>query len=114
MPPAGHGDPGHRLHLHPHQQPRCRRKRLGLVGGDGGGIDNNGAVTLTGSTLSGNHAGDRGGGRYDNGGTVTFTSSFVQGNTALQAGGIVTATPITATTPTNCIGSPSPVPGCGG
>jgi hypothetical protein len=186
---------------------------LGLAGGDGGGIYNGGAVTLTNSTLSGNHAGARGGGIYnglgaatftssfvlnnsagsllsagsgggiynnggtvtftsghlssntalgavlgllggigggiyDNGGTVTFSTSFVQSNTAPTTGGIViinaivtltstainlntavaqpggvyrsggtitvTASPITANTPTNCTGSPAPVPGCVG
>jgi hypothetical protein len=186
---------------------------LGLAGGDGGGIYNGGAVTLTNSTLSGNHAGARGGGiynglgaatftssfvlsnsvgsllsagagggiynnggtvtftsghlssntamgavlgllggaaggMYDNGGTVTFSTSFVQSNTAPTTGGIVlvnaittltstainlntaaaqpggvyrsggtitvTASPITANTPTNCIGSPDPIPGCVG
>jgi hypothetical protein len=186
---------------------------LGLGGGDGGGIYNGGAVTLTGSTLSGNHAGTRGGGiynglgaatftssfvqsnsagsllsagdgggiynnggtvtftsghlssnsalgavlglvggaaggMYDNGGTVTFSTSFVQSNTAPMTGGIVlvnaittltstainlntavaepggvyrsggtitvTASPITVNTPSNCTGSPDPIPDCVG
>jgi hypothetical protein len=186
---------------------------LGLAGGDGGGIYNGGAVTLTNSTLSGNHAGARGGGiynglgaatftssfvlnnsagsllsagggggiynnggtvtftsghlssnsalgavlglvggaaggMYDNGGTVTFSTSFVQSNTAPMTGGIVlvnaittltstainlntavaepggvyrsggtitvTASPITVNTPSNCTGSPDPIPDCVG
>jgi hypothetical protein len=55
---------------------------LGLGGGDGGGIYNGGAVTLTGSTLTGNHAGTRGGGIYNGLGAATFTSSFVESNSA--------------------------------
>ncbi|MDB5064593.1 MAG: hypothetical protein JWM18_1027 [Chloroflexi bacterium] len=53
---------------------------LGLAGGDGGGIYNNGAVTLTNSTLSGNHAGAKGGGIYNGLGATTFTSSTVSDN----------------------------------
>jgi hypothetical protein len=127
---------------------------LGVTGGDGGGIYNDGGtVTFTSGNLSSNRAaglldlvGGMGGGMYDNGGTVTVTSSFVESNTAHQAAGIVTingiftltstsvtlnvavvnpggidrsggtftndTSAITANTPTNCIGSPTAVPGC--
>jgi hypothetical protein len=54
---------------------------LGLGAEDGGGIYNDGAVTLTGSTLSGNTAGNRGGGIYNGLGAATFTSSALTGNT---------------------------------
>lgn len=115
---------------------------------NGGGILNFGAVTLTGSHLSGNTADGLGGAVYSTGtaAATTFTSSTVTSNTAHQAGGIAsvnatltitsstvnvnaaTVNPggiyyvagsatlntstVTANTPTNCTGSPSPVPGC--
>lgn len=115
---------------------------------NGGGILSFGAVTLTGSQLSGNTAGGLGGALYSTGtpAAATFTSSTVKTNTANQAGGIasvngtltitssvVTAnaailnpggiyyvagsaslntSTVTANTPTNCVNSPSPVPGC--
>jgi hypothetical protein len=115
---------------------------------NGGGILDSGAVTLTGSTLSGNAADGLGGAIYSSGtpAAVTFTSSTVKSNTAHQAAGIasvngsltitnstVTAnaatvnpggiyyvagsatlntSTVTANTPTNCVSSPSPVPGC--
>jgi hypothetical protein len=62
---------------------------LGLGTGDGGGIYNGGAVTLTGSTLSGNTAGGRGGGIYNGLGAATFTSSALSGNTAGSGLGLV-------------------------
>jgi hypothetical protein len=57
---------------------------------DGGGILSFGAVTLTGSALSGNAANGRGGALYSTGtsAAATFTSSTVDGNTAGQGGGI--------------------------
>lgn len=57
---------------------------------DGGGILNFGAVTLTGSTLSGNTANGLGGALYSTGtpAAVTLTSSTVKSNTARQGGGI--------------------------
>jgi len=115
---------------------------------NGGAILNYGAVTLTGSHLSGNTAGGLGGGVYSTGtpSAATFTSSTVTANTANQGAGIAsvngtltltsstvttnaaTVNPggiyyvassatlntstVTANTPTNCTGSPSPVPGC--
>jgi hypothetical protein len=57
---------------------------------NGGGILNFGAVTLTGSTLTGNAADGVGGGIYSTGtpAAATFTSSTVKANTAGQAAGI--------------------------
>lgn len=56
----------------------------------GGGILNFGAVTLTGSHLSGNTADGLGGALYSTGtpAAATFTSSTVSSNTANQAGGV--------------------------
>lgn len=114
----------------------------------GGGILNFGAVTLTGSELSGNTANGLGGALHSTGtpAAATFTSSTVKNNTANQGAGIAnvngtltitssvvttnaaTVNPggiyyvagsatlntstVTANTPTNCVSSPSPVPGC--
>ena len=117
---------------------------------NGGGILSFGAITLTGSHLSGNTAAGLGGAVYSTGtaAAATFTSSTVTGNTAARGAGLAsvagaltitsssvtgnaatvdpggiyfdtgTATlhtsTVTANTPTNCVGSPSPVPGCVG
>jgi hypothetical protein len=55
---------------------------------EGGGIDNDasGALTVQGSTLTGNKAGDSGGGLY-NLGTATLRQSTLSGNTAGSDGG---------------------------
>ena len=53
----------------------------------GGGIFNDGTLTLTNSTVSGNTATYYGGGIY-NYGTVTLTNSTVSGNSANWGGGI--------------------------
>jgi hypothetical protein len=59
----------------------------GNTAAGGGGVLNEGAFTLTNSTLSGNVAYDRGGAVF-NRGTVTLTQSTVSGNTASgDAGG---------------------------
>ena len=59
----------------------------GNAGGQsGGGIDNNGGLTLTDSTVSGNHAAT-GGGINSQNGPLTLTNSTVSGNTAGQWGG---------------------------
>jgi hypothetical protein len=58
----------------------------GNSGGAGGGIDNNGSLTVTGSTISGNSAGV--GGSIDNEGTLTLTGSTISGNNAGAGGAI--------------------------
>ena len=56
----------------------------------GGGILNDGTLTLTDSTVSGNGNGnDAGGGIYNNGGTMTIADSTIANNTASYGGGIV-------------------------
>ncbi len=54
----------------------------GNVSGDGGGIFNDGTLTVTNSTFSGNSAVDGGGGIYNSGGTLTVTDSTFSGNSA--------------------------------
>jgi len=66
----------------------------GSVSADGGGILNQGTLTLNSSTVSGNSAGGPGfggtGGGIVNAGTLSLNSSTVSGNTASgQGGGIV-------------------------
>jgi hypothetical protein len=83
---------------------------LGLVEGTGGGLSNtdtpNGtapAATFTGSTVSGNTAGGRGGGIYNgNRDTLTMTSSVVTNNTSTLArgGGIAAIDSTTSLTST--------------
>jgi CSLREA domain-containing protein len=55
---------------------------------DGGGIRNNGALTLTNVTVSGNRASASGGGIYNNG-SLTLNNSTIANNTAADGGGIV-------------------------
>ncbi|HYV36662.1 MAG TPA: hypothetical protein VE988_13215 [Gemmataceae bacterium] len=54
--------------------------------GYGGGIYNDGTMTLSATTLSGNSAGHTGGGIY-NVGTLIISSSTLSGNTSFYAGG---------------------------
>jgi hypothetical protein len=54
---------------------------------DGGGLANYGTLTLTDSTLRGNTARNGNGGGVHNGGTLTLTRSTVSGNTARYNGG---------------------------
>jgi len=54
----------------------------------GGGIDNNGALTLNNDTISGNKASDGGGGIYNAGGTLTLNNDTLSGNSASTGGGI--------------------------
>jgi hypothetical protein len=91
--------------------------------GLGGAIYSSGtpaAVTFTSSTVKSNTA-HRAAGIASVNGTLTITSSTVTSNAAtVNPGGIYfvagTATlntsSVTANTPTNCVSSPSPVPGC--
>src|SRR3990172_2888761 len=55
--------------------------------GVGGAIRNDGTLTLTNSTVSGNTAGLRGGGIYNQQGTATLTNVTVSGNAASESGG---------------------------
>ena len=55
--------------------------RNGAEGVRGGGLENEGGLTLTRITVSGNIA-QQGGGLWNNGGTVTINSSTISGNTA--------------------------------
>ena len=59
----------------------------GNTGVNGGGLINNGMATLTGCTVANNTAADRGGG-IDNTGTLTLTNSTVARNSANQGGGL--------------------------
>src|SRR5262249_58555579 len=52
----------------------------------GGGIQNNGALTVTGSTFTGNRANFGGG--IQNSGTLTVTGSTLSGNAAAGGGGV--------------------------
>ena len=61
------------------------------VNGNGGGIYNNGKVTVTNSTITGNSAGANGGG-FSNGGMLTVTNTIVAGNTAASTGPDVVGT----------------------
>jgi hypothetical protein len=68
----------------------------------GGGIENNdGTLTVTNSTLSGNSAvGGDGGGILSNGGTLTVTNSTLSGNSAAYGGGIANDGTLTVTNST--------------
>jgi len=55
--------------------------------GSGGGIYNQGTLTLTDSTISGNSAAGSGGGIYNDGTLTLLTNSAVSGNFAGKAGG---------------------------
>jgi predicted outer membrane repeat protein len=54
----------------------------------GGGIDNYGTLTVSNSTISNNTAGNRYGGGINNQGTLTVSNSTFSGNTASLGGGI--------------------------
>ena len=54
----------------------------GDLDGTGGGIANEGTLTLTNSTVSGNSAGEAASGGIWNGGTMTISNSTVSGNSA--------------------------------
>jgi hypothetical protein len=95
----------------------------GLLGNGGGIYNNNGTVTCTSTPIQNNSAVLQGGGLFTVGGIVTITSSPVTANRSiLIPGGIyrnggtmtITTSAVTANAPTNCAGSPTPVPGCVG
>ncbi len=61
---------------------------VGGLGQEGGGIQNNGTLTVTSSTLSGNRAFRPGGGIYNaSGSTLTVTNSTLSSNFAVLGGG---------------------------
>ena len=62
--------------------------RHGKPTGNGGGILNEGELTLANSTIGANTASDNRGGIYNAGGTVTLTNSTITDNTATRGGGI--------------------------
>jgi hypothetical protein len=65
---------------------------LGLTNGVGGGIRNDGNLTLNNAAISSNIAPDSGGGLY-NRGILILNNSTVSGNASWQAGGIYNYTP---------------------
>jgi hypothetical protein len=74
----------------------------GIFNGDGGGIFNEGALTVTNSTVSGNSSDANGGGiRSAFSGTLTLTNCTVSDNSALGNGGGIHNTAGTVTV-TNC------------
>ena len=52
----------------------------------GGGVRNSGTMTVTNTTIAGNHAGTNGGG-FENAGTITLTNVTIANNTAAGTGG---------------------------
>ena len=64
--------------------------RLTISGGNtiapGGGLDNNGTITLTDCTISGNSARNGGGVYTGSGGATTLTNCTVSGNTTINKG----------------------------
>ncbi|WP_446042356.1 hypothetical protein [Streptomyces sp. SID1121] len=81
---------------------------------DGGGVLNFGAVTLTGSALSGNNAAGLGGGIHSSGAAAaaTFTSSTVKNNTAGRGAGIASAgATLTTTSSTITLNTATTQPG---
>ncbi|MFE1251169.1 hypothetical protein [Streptomyces sp. NPDC058735] len=99
------------------------------AGNAGGGIANIGTLTVGASNIVNNTAPNGGGGLANGvpaagGGTSTVTASNISNNSASGAnpggiynnGGTVTlrVSRVAANTPSNCLNSPSPVPGCVG
>ncbi len=82
----------------------------GNISDDGGGIFNDGTLTVTNSTLSGNSAGSWGGGIY-NGGTLHVIDSTLSGNSARVGGGIVHADGTLTVTNTTLSGNTASIGG---
>ncbi|WP_432587983.1 right-handed parallel beta-helix repeat-containing protein [Streptomyces sp. HD1123-B1] len=91
--------------------------------GTGAAIFNSGTLGITGASILANRAtgaGSVSGGLYNDGGAVTLSGSSISGNSSLAApGGIYTTTPFSAAgssvsgnQPTNCAGSPVIPTGC--
>lgn len=83
------------------------------AGGNGGGIDNAGQLTVTDSTVSSNTAGYQGAGIYNSGTTIVDNSRVTNNHATVDGGGIFsgagTATlrndaSVSGNTPTNCVG----------
>src|SRR5207302_7103794 len=70
--------------------------------GQGGGLYNNGTATINGSTFSNNSALSGAGGGINNIGTLTLTNSTVSGNAAASGGGLLQNNSASTTTLTNC------------
>jgi len=60
---------------------------LTIARGNGGGVANNGTLTVSGSTVSGNSETGYGGGGILNAGALTLSGSILTGNSASEAGG---------------------------
>ncbi|MES2659069.1 MAG: choice-of-anchor Q domain-containing protein [Verrucomicrobiota bacterium] len=56
---------------------------------NGGGVSNNGALTMLRSTIHDNQAGNLGAGVLNNSGNLTITNSTLAGNTAANSGGAI-------------------------
>ena len=89
----------------------------GVLGG-GGGISNEGTLTVSSSTVSENSAGDGAGGGISNAGTMTLTNTVVSGNSAgaVAVGGIMNEGSLTISNSTvsgNSAGAPIGVGGIG-
>ncbi|CAG6397433.1 hypothetical protein NMG29_24920 [Streptomyces cocklensis] len=97
------------------------------AGNAGGGIANIGTLTVNASTILGNSAPNGGGGLANGvpaapGGTSTLTASVISNNTSsgTNPGGIynnqgtvtLRVTVVIANNPSNCLNSPTAVPGC--
>ena len=86
---------------------------IGTDGGDGGAIYNTGVLTVTNSTFSGNSAGS--GGALDNHATLTITSSTFSGNSApMGAGGAIRNVGSLKLTNSTFSGNSADVAGLGG
>jgi uncharacterized protein YgiM (DUF1202 family) len=86
----------------------------GQTSGDGGGIRNDGTLTITNSTISGNNANNAGGGIYNASGTLTITNSTISGNSAGGGGGGIDNDFGTATITNSAISGNSATNGDGG
>ncbi|MBI5842518.1 MAG: cadherin domain-containing protein [Chloroflexi bacterium] len=73
----------------------------GIATGDGAGVLNEGTLTITNSTFSGNSAsGYNGGGIFNYFGTLTITNSTFSGNSATSGGGLFNTGTLTVTNST--------------
>lgn len=78
-----------------------------VPGGEGGGILNQGTLTLTNIAMSGNFAFNNGGGIFNNGGTLTITNSTLSGNSSGNVGGGVASTGVLTITNSTLSGNSS-------